>query len=445
MVKVQKRLNRELVKQISKKKGEPKWMLDKRLEAFTIFEKMSMPVYGPDLSAINFAKINFYKDLNFKKTRSWQEIPPDLKKTFYKLGIPKAEQQFLAGVGAQVDSQIIYQNLKRQWAAKGIIFEDMDEAVRKYPDLVKKYFMTQCVTQDNNKFAALHGALWSGGSFVYVPKGVRLKKPIEGYFFLKSRQVGQFEHTIIIAEEGSEITYIEGCSAPQYSEASLHSGAVEIFVGKKAKVSYLTIQNWSKNVYNLNTKRALVEVEGTIEWVSGSFGSKTTMLYPTSILQGKNAKAKHLSITVAGKNQELDTGGKVVHQDIGTKSEVLSKSIVKGNGKAVYRGLVKIEKGAKKSKASINCENLILSQNASASTYPVLEVKEKETEAYHEAKTGKIAEEQLFYLMSRGLSEKEAMSLIINGFLEPIIEKFPLEYAVELNRLIDLEMKENTG
>lgn len=420
-------------------------MREKRLEAFSEFKKQPFPKFGPDLSGIDFDRLDFYKSPQVLKTSNWQKIPKKIKTTFDKLGIPQAEQRILAGLGAQVDSAIIYQNFKKKWQRKGIIFEDMDTALKKYPRLVKKYFMTRCVTCDNNKFAALHGALWSGGSFVYLPKGVILKEPIHGYFFLKSRQMSQFEHTLIIAEEGSKLTYIEGCSAPGYSQASFHSGAVEIFVGKKAKVSYLTIQNWSKNIYNLNTKRALVSKEGRMEWISGSFGSKTTMLYPTSILLGKKASCLHLSLSMASKGQILDTGGKVIHQAEKTSSQMIAKSIIKNLGKVTFRGLVKVEKGALKSKAALGCDNLILGANAQVETYPALVIEEESSQAYHEAKTGKIAEEQLFYLMSRGLTEKKATSLIVNGFLEPVVAKFPLEYAVELNRLIDLEIEEGKG
>lgn len=433
------KLNKSLVKRISSLKGESRWMLGRRLAAFEVFKKMPMPSFGPDLFDLDFEKVIFYKDPKTEKTNDWERVPKDIKKTFDKLGISEQEQKFLAGLGTQVDSAMVYQNFKEKWKRQGIIFEDMDTAVKKYPKLVKKYFMTRCVLAENNKFSALHGALWSGGSFVYVPRGVKLAEPIEGYFFIKSKQMGQFEHTLIIAEEGSELSYIEGCSAPQYSQDSLHSGAVEIFVGKRARVSYLTIQNWSKNVLNFNTKRALVEENGRIEWVSGSFGSKATMLYPTSILQGKGAKSTHLSVSVASKGQDLDTGGKVIHQAPGATSNIVSKSIVKNNGKVSYRGMVKIEKGSRGSKTSINCENLVLGKKAVANTYPALMIEERDAEGYHEAKTGKIAEEQIFYLMSRGLTEKQAMELIINGFLEPIVNKFPLEYGVELSRLTEIE------
>ncbi len=438
-------LNADLIRQISLSKNEPKWMLGKRLQALEIFYKFPLPHFGPSLKAINLDKIDFYKDNKIKKTNRWADIPQNIKNTFDKLGIPQAERKFLAGVGTQVDSQIIYQNFKKKWQKMGIIFEDMDTAVQKYPQLVKKYFMNQCVSAANNKFAALHGAVWSGGSFVYIPKGIKLEEPLQGYFFLKSRETGQFEHTLIVAEAGSEVTYIEGCSAPQYSQDSLHSGAVEIFVGQKAKVTYLSIQNWSKNVYNLNTKRALVEAGGAMEWIAGSFGSKVTMLYPTSVLLGRKARASHLSITAGSFGQSLDTGGKVIHLAPETTSTVVSKSVAQGDSQLTYRGGVKIAKNARKSKTQISCESLLLGQKAQVKTYPSLEIGEKEVEAYHEAKTGKIAEEELFYLMSRGLTEKEAISLIVNGFFEPIVAKFPLEYAVELNRLIDLEMEGSVG
>ncbi len=435
-------LDVKLIREISGKKNEPKWMLEKRLEAWKVFEEMPMPNFGPDLTNLNWQEIWFYKDRDKNLTRRWEDVPQNLKNTFASLGILKAEQKLLAGVGTQVDSQMIYQKLKEKWEKQGIVFEDMDRAVQKYPKLVRQYFMTKCVTINNNKFAALNGALWSGGNFVYVPKGKKISESLQGYFFLKSRQMGQFEHTLIVAEEGAEVTYIEGCSAPRFSEASLHSGCVEIFVGKKARVTYMTVQNWSKNVYNFNTKRAMVDAEGLIEWISGSFGSKASMVYPTSVLVGKKARSNHLVISVAGKGQELDTGAKVIHQARDTKANIVAKSIAKNGGKTVFRGGAKVEKGARGVQVAINCENLLVGKNSIAKTFPAMEIEEEDTQAYHEAKTGKIAEEQLFYLMSRGLTEKQAMGLVINGFLEPVVGKFPLEYAIEINRLVNMKMGE---
>jgi len=438
-----KRLSENLIREISEKKKEPKWMLEFRLKALEIFKKKSMPLWGADLSGIDFSKISYFDDPKIKRLRNWNQAPEEMKQTFVKLGIPKAERRFLGGVGVQWDSGVIYQKLKKRLEKKGVIFCDIDEAVIKYPRLIKKYFMGQCVDVENNKFAALHGAVWSGGSFVYVPKGVKIKKPLQGFFWMNEKQGGQFEHTLIIAEEKSEIQFIEGCTAPRYKKASLHAGVVEIFVEKKAKVRYTTVQNWSKDVYNLATKRAVVGEEGIIEWVSGSLGSKTTMLYPCSVLKGKKAKADYLSLSLAGKGQELDIGAKVIHVGEQTKSNVISKSISKNGGRTIYRGLVKIAKGAKKAKSSVNCEALLMDDKSKTNTYPYMEIEEDKVIAIHEAKTGKIAEEELFYLMSRGLSEKEAIAMIINGFIEPIVKQLPIDYAVEMNRLIELEMEGN--
>ncbi len=339
----------------------------------------------------------------------------------------------------------IYQSLKERMVKLGVIFCDMDEAVKKYPELVKKYFMRKAVSVENNKIAALHGAVWSGGSFVYVPKGVKVSEPLQGYFFLNLEKGGQFEHTLIILEEGARLEFIEGCSAPTYKAAALHAGVVEIFVGKKAKMRYSTIQNWSRNVYNLSTKRAMVEEEGLMEWISGSLGSKVTMVYPASILVGKGARADHLNLSLASRGQEIDTGGKAVHAAPETTSNMVAKSISKEGGLTTYRGLVKILKGAKGAKTSVSCEALILDKKSKSYTYPHMEIDEDEVVALHEAKTGKVAEEELFYLMSRGLSEQEAMSMIVNGFIEPIVKQLPLEYAVEMNRLIELEMEGSVG
>jgi len=438
-------LSKGLVREIFRRKKEPKWMMEFRLKALEVFEKKAMPEWGVDLSGIDFKKISYFNDPKVKRLRSWEQVPEEMKQTFEKLGIPKAERKFLGGAGVQWDSGVIYQNLKKKLTEKGIIFCDMDEAVIKYPKLVKKYFMKQCVNIENNKFAALHGAVWSGGSFVYVPKGIKIKEPLQGYFWMNEKQGGQFEHTLIIVEENSEIQFIEGCTAPRYKKVSLHAGVVEIFVGKKAKVRYTTVQNWSKDVYNLATKRAIVGEKGVIEWVSSSLGSKATMLYPCSILKGKKSRADYLSLSLAGKGQELDVGAKVIHLGERTKSNVIAKSISKDGGKTIYRGLVKIAKGAKGAKSSVNCEALLMDDKSKTNTYPHMEIEEDKVIAIHEAKTGKIAEEKLFYLMSRGLSEKEAMVMIINGFIEPIVKQLPIDYAVEMNRLVELEMKGSVG
>jgi Fe-S cluster assembly protein SufB len=438
-----KGLSKQVVKQISRAKKEPRWMLERRLKGLELFNKKPMPGWGVDLSGLDFDKITFFNQPGVRK-RQWGEVGKEERAVFERLGIPEAEKRVLAGVGAQWDSGVIYQNLKREAEKQGVIFMDMDEAVRKQPRLVKKYFM-KVVEIENNKFSGLHAAVWSGGSFVYVPKGVKVKKPLQGYFWLNLKQGGQFEHTLIVVEEGGRLEFIEGCSAPTYLAGSLHSGVVEILVGKGAKVRYVTVQNWSKDVYNLSMKRAIVEEKGEMEWVSGSLGSKGTMVYPMSVLKGKGARAEHLSVSLAGKGQELDVGAKVVHMAEETKSNVVSKSVSRGGGKASYRGLVKIVRGAKGAKSSVNCEALILDDKSMAKTYPHMEIDEDEVMAVHEAKTGKIAEEELFYLMSRGLGEKEAMSMMVNGFVEPVVGSLPIEYAVEMNRLVELEIKGGVG
>jgi len=440
-----KGLSKQVVKEISRKKKEPKWMLELRLKAYEVFKQKSMPSWGVDLSDLDFNGFIYFKEPGVKRKRKWEEVPKEAKETYERLGIPKVERRLLAGVGAQWDSGVVYQSLKKRLEDQGVIFCDMDEAVTKYEAMVKKNFMTKCVGVGNNKFSALHGAVWSGGSMVYVPKGVKVKEPLQGYFWLNLRSGGQFEHTLIMADEDSSLEFIEGCSAPSYKSEALHAGVVEIFVGKKAKVRYSTVQNWSKNVYNLSTKRAVVEEDGVIEWVSGSLGSKVTMVYPCSVLVGKRARADHLNLSLASKGQELDTGGKVVHVAEETTSNMVAKSISKAGGVANYRGLVKILKGAKGAKTNVSCEALILDKESVSNTYPHMEIAEDEVVALHEAKTGKIAEEELLYLQSRGISEEEAMGMIVNGFIEPVVKQLPLEYAVEMNRLIELEMEGSVG
>jgi len=440
-----KGLSKQVVKEISRKKKEPKWMLELRLKAYEVFKQKSMPSWGVDLSDLDFNGFIYFKEPGVKRKRKWEEVPKEAKETYERLGIPKVERRLLAGVGAQWDSGVVYQSLKKRLEDQGVIFCDMDEAVTKYEAMVKKNFMTKCVRVGNNKFSALHGAVWSGGSMVYVPKGVKVKEPLQGYFWLNLRSGGQFEHTLIMADEDSSLEFIEGCSAPSYKSEALHAGVVEIFVGKKAKVRYSTVQNWSKNVYNLSTKRAVVEEDGVIEWVSGSLGSKVTMVYPCSVLVGKRARADHLNLSLASKGQELDTGGKVVHVAEETTSNMVAKSISKAGGVANYRGLVKILKGAKGAKTNVSCEALILDKESVSNTYPHMEIAEDEVVALHEAKTGKIAEEELLYLQSRGISEEEAMGMIVNGFIEPVVKQLPLEYAVEMNRLIELEMEGSVG
>ncbi len=440
-----KGLNSQVIKEISKKKQEPKWMLDFRLKAYEIFKQKPMPSWGADLSGIDFNKYEYFRDPRVKRKKNWDEVPEEIKRVYEKLKIPEVERKLLAGVGAQWDSGVVYQSLKKKLIKQGVIFCDMDEAIKKYSRLVKEYFMTKCVSAGNNKFSALHGAVWSGGSMVYVPKGVKVKEPLQAYFFLNLKEGGQFEHTLIVADEESQLEFIEGCSAPVYKKESLHVGCVEIFVKKKAKVRYSTVQNWSKDVYNLPTKRAIVEEDGVMEWVSGSLGSKVTMVYPCSILIGKRARADHLNLSLASKGQELDTGGKAVHVAEETSSNMIAKSICKDGGVATYRGLVKILKGAKGAKSNVSCDALILDKKSKSYTYPHMEIDEDEVVALHEAKTGKVAEKELVYLMSRGISEQEAMAMIVNGFMEPVVKQLPLEYAVEMNRLIELEMEGSVG
>ncbi len=437
-------ISEELVRQISKDKNEPEWMLKKRLEALKLFNEMPMPNFGPDLSELNLNEIHFYiKPDSVRNSNSWDKIPKEIKKTYEKLGIPEAEKKALAGVGAQYESEVVYHNLKKEWKKKGVVFLDCDEGLKKYPEMFKKYFMTTCIPSNLHKFSALHGAVWSGGTFIYIPKKIKLKMPLQAYFRMNARKGGQFEHTLIIADEGSQVHYLEGCSSPIYNENGLHAGCVEIHVLKNARVKYSSIENWSKNTYNLNTKRAIVYKNGIMEWVNGNTGSKLTMLYPCSILIGKNSKTDYVGIAYASKGQHQDTGCKVYHLAPNTFSHIISKSICMDGGITSYRGLVKIKKGCTKSKSSVRCDGLMLDDNSKATTFPSMEVEENDVEVSHEAVVGKIGEEQLFYLMSRGLSEKEATKMIVSGFIEPLIKELPLEYAVELNRLIELEIDES--
>lgn len=435
-------INEELVRQISRDKKEPEWMLEKRLDALKLFQKMQMPNFGPDLSDLDINEIHLFMKPEAKRnSTSWEDVPEDIRQTYDRLGIPKAEREALAGVGAQYESEVVYHNLKKEWGDLGVVFLDCDEGLKKYPEFFKKYFMTTCIPSHLHKFTALHAAVWSGGTFIYVPKGVKVKIPLQAYFRMNAKKGGQFEHTLIIADEGSEVHYIEGCSAPRYTENSLHAGCVEIHILKGAKVKYSSIENWSRNTYNLNTKRAIVHENGYMEWVNGNMGSKVTMLYPCSILLGKNAKTDYIGIAYAGNGQHQDTGCKVYHLAPNTSSHVISKSICKDGGITAYRGLVDIKRGAIKSKSSVRCDGLMLDNESTATTTPSMNVKEDDVEVAHEAAVGKIGEEQMFYLMSRGLSEQEATKMIVAGFIEPLIRELPLEYAVELNRLIELEIE----
>lgn len=435
-------LTEQVVREISKQKNEPEWMLKKRLIGLKTFYELPLPVWGPNLSELDLSKIHFFMKPNAKSNaESWDEVPEDIRKTYEKLGIPEAERTALAGTGAQYESEVVYHKLKEEWENKGVIFLDFDEAVQKHPDLVQKYFMNTCVPIRLHKFAALHAAVHSGGTFIYVPKGVKISMPLQAYFRMNARNGGQFEHTLIIVDENAEVHYIEGCSAPRYNENSLHAGCVEIHVLKGARTRYSSIENWSRNTYNLNTKRAIVYEDGIMEWINGNMGSKVTMLYPCSVLRGRNAKTDYLGIAYAGSGQHQDTGCKVYHLAPNTSSMVISKGISKSGGISSYRGLVVIKKGAVGSKSSTRCDGLMLDAVSKATTLPSLEVEENDVTVSHEAAVGKVGEEQLFYLMSRGLSESEATKLIVSGFIEPIVRELPLEYAVELNRLIELEIE----
>ncbi len=439
-------LTREIVELISRSKNEPAWMLQKRLRAFDIFQSLQQPAWGPDLSALDLRKITFYAEPNAKvNARSWDEVPEDIKKTFDKLGIPEAERKALAGVGAQYESMNVYHNIKKELQEQGVIFEDFDYAVQHHAELVKQYFMTKCVSPSLHKYAALHGAVFSGGTFIYVPKGVKVDLPLQAYFRMNAEKMGQFEHTLIIVDEDAEVHYIEGCSAPQYTQSSLHAGCVEIIVKKNARARYSSIENWSKNTYNLNTKRAVVEENGIIEWVNGNMGSRVTMLYPTSVLIGRKARSEFLGIAFAGKGQNQDTGTKVYHLAPQTSSIVQSKSISKDGGITTYRGLVKVAKNALHSKIKVECDALMADAHSQSNTIPYMEIEAHDAEIAHEASVGKISQESIFYLMSRGLSEEEAAKMIVSGFIEPIVKALPLEYAVELNKLIELEMEGTLG
>jgi len=434
-------INEEIVKLISQTKNEPQWMLDKRLKSLEYYKQTKVPTWGPDLSKLDLDKIIYFVDPNTKESDNWEDVPKEIKDTFDKLGIPEAEKKSLAGVGAQYDSSVVYHSLQKKLKEQGVIFENMDVAVQKYPEMVKKHFMTSCVPINDHKFVMLHGAVWSGGTFIYIPRGVKVELPLQAYFRMNAQEGGQFEHTLIIVDEGAELHYIEGCSSPRYNKTSLHAGCVEIFVNKKAKMRYTSIENWSRNVYNLNTKRALVDENATIVWVSGNMGSQTTMLYPCSILRGEGARADSLGISFAGKNQIQDVGGKAIHVAPNTSSKIHSKSISKDGGEANYRGIVKIMPKATGATTSVVCDGLILDKDSKSITIPALDVRNNDVEASHEAKVGKISEEVMFYLQSRGLSEEEAMQMVVSGFIEPIVRELPLEYAVELNKLIQLEIE----
>ena len=437
--KIKKGLTPEIIKEISKQKKDPEWMAEFRLKALETYNKLELPTWGPDLSELNMDEIATYVRPKSKMADNWEDVPEEIKDTFDKLGIPEAEKRSLAGVGAQYDSEVVYHSMKKELMEQGVIYTYMETAVREYPELVKPHFM-KCVPVTDHKFVALHGAVWSGGSFVYVPKGVKVDIPLQSYFRLNSPESGQFEHTLIIVEEGASLHFIEGCSAPKYNKVNLHAGCVELYVKDNAYLRYSTIENWSKNMLNLNTKKAIVGKNAQIDWVSGSFGSKISMLYPMSILNGEGAKTEYTGISFAGKGQNLDTGFKVIHNAPKTSSLINSKSISKNGGAATYRALVRINENSKNSKCSVSCESLMLDDISRSDTIPVNDIRTDDVEFSHEAKIGKISDQSIFYLMSRGLSEEDAKAMIVRGFADPISKELPIEYAVEMNNLINLEL-----
>lgn len=442
---VKEGLTPAIVEKISAEKHDPVWMQNFRLESLQIYNEMKVPDWGPSIEGLNMDDIVTYVRPNTKMSAKWSDVPEDIKDTFEKLGIPQAERKSLAGVGAQYDSELVYHNVREEVAAQGVVYTDMESALTgEYADMVKKHFM-KLVTPRDHKFAALHGAVWSGGSFVYVPPGVSVEIPLQSYFRLNAPGAGQFEHTLIIVDEGAYLHFIEGCSAPKYNVANLHAGCVELFVGKNAKLRYSTIENWSKNMYNLNTKRALVEEGGTIEWVSGSFGSHVSYLYPMSVLNGEGARAEFTGITFAGKGQNLDTGTKVVHNAPKTTSYVNTKSISKDGGISTFRSSVVVKPQAKQSKSAVSCQSLMLDDISHSDTIPAMDIRTKDADVGHEARIGRISDEAVFYLMSRGISEEEARAMIVSGFADNVSKELPLEYAVEMNNLIRLEMKGSIG
>jgi len=439
-----KGLTKDTVREISKLKDEPEWMLDFRLRAYDVFMKKPMPQWGGDLNKIDFQNIYYYAKASEKTEKSWDDVPENVKNTFDKLGIPEAEKKFLAGVGAQYESEVVYHSLREDLAKQGVLFLDTDTALKEQPELFKKYF-AKIIPPEDNKFAALNSAVWSGGSFIYIPPGVKVDMPLQAYFRINAENIGQFERTLIIADEGSEVHYIEGCTAPVYSSESLHVAVVELLAHKDAKLRYTTIQNWSNDVYNLVTKRAYAYEGATVEWIDGNIGSKLTMKYPAIYLMGRKAYGETLSIAFAGKNQHQDTGAKMVHLAPDTTSKTTSKSVSRANGRSTYRGLLRVRKGATNVKATVRCDALLLDDTSKTDTYPYMEINQEDATVTHEATVGKIGDEQILYLMSRGFTEEEALSLIVNGFMEPFTKELPMEYAVELNRLIRLEMDNSVG
>lgn len=442
---MQEGLTPEIIETLSKEKDDPVWMQQFRLESLQIYNEMPVPDWGPSIDGLDIDHIATYVRPKTGMKNRWKDVPKDIKDTFDRLGIPQAERKSLAGVGAQYDSELVYHNVREEVAAEGVVYMDIESALKgEYADMVKKYFM-KLVTPRDHKFAALHGAVWSGGSFVYVPKGVHLSIPLQSYFRLNAKGAGQFEHTLIIVDEGASLHFIEGCSAPKYNVANIHAGCVELYVKKNAKLRYSTIENWSKNMYNLNTKRALVEENGTIEWISGSFGSHVGCLYPMSVLKGDNSKTEFTGVTFAGKGQNLDTGAKVLHIGKNTSSFMNTRSISKSGGISTFRSSVVVEKNAKGAKSSVSCQSLMLDSESRSDTIPAMDIRTADSAIGHEAKIGSISSEAVFYLMSRGMSEEDARALIVSGFADNVSKELPVEYAVEMNNLIRLEMKGSIG
>jgi Fe-S cluster assembly protein SufB len=442
--KPKKGINEDIVREMSWMKGEPEWMTQRRLKALRYFERRPMPTWGGDLSGIHFDDIFYYIKPVDKQVDAWEQLPEAVKATYDKLGIPEAERKYLAGVTAQYESEVVYHRNREELARQGVLFCDMDTALREYPDLVRQYFGT-IIPANDNKFAALNSAVWSGGSFIYVPPGVKVEMPLQAYFRINTENMGQFERTLIIADEGAQVHYIEGCSAPVYTSDSLHSAVVEIVCKASSRVTYTTIQNWSNNVFNLVTKRAVAEAEAHMEWIDGNIGSQLTMKYPAVYLMGPKASGEVLSVAYAGAGQHQDAGAKMVHAAPETTSTIISKSISKDAGRTSYRGLVRFDEGAKRSKSFVRCDALLLDDLSRSDTYPYIEFGEHDAQVGHEATISKVGEDQLFYLMSRGLSEQQAMSMIVNGFIEPVTRTLPMEYAVEWSRLIELQMEGSVG
>ena len=437
-------LTPDIIRDISRRKHDPAWMTEFRLKALDTYNHIGLPTWGPDISELDMDKIVTYVQPDAKMTGNWKDVPEDIKDTFDRLGIPEAEQKSLGGVGAQYDSEVVYHSIQEDMVKQGVIYTDMETAIREHEDIVKEYFM-KLVPPKDHKFAALHGAVWSGGSFVYVPAGVQVKMPLQSYFRLNAAGAGQFEHTLIIVEPGASLHFIEGCSAPKYNVTNLHAGCVELYVKEGARLRYSTIENWSRNMMNLNTKRALVEKDGIIEWVSGSFGSHVSCLYPCSILHGENARCEFTGVTFASKGQDLDTGASVICAAPHTSANINTRTISKAGGKATYRSAVKVTKNAPYAKCSVNCESLMLDNESRSDTLPVMDIEGDAAEVGHEAKIGRISDEAIFYLTSRGIDEDEARAMIVRGFVEPIAKELPLEYAVEMNNLVNIELEGTMG